>query len=121
MRQNGVCIGILTCLCATQTMPKRLPPDLLQRVKTLLEEHPNGLTLADIENSLRNVVSRRSLQRRLDEWTRAQVIRAEGIRRGRRYFYRSAVPEARVVTPPTAALNVQGRPPDVRQGIPISN
>src|ERR1700722_11636832 len=102
-------------------MPKQLPPDLLERVRTLLEEHPKGLTLADIENSLRNVVSRRSLQRRLDQWTRAQAIRAVGIRRGRRYFYRSAIPEAAVIAPPTGTLNVQGRPPDVRQGIPISN
>jgi Fic family protein len=102
-------------------MPKQLPPDLLERVRTLLEEHPQGLTLADIEHSFRNVVSRRSLQRRLDEWTRAQAIRAEGIRRGRRYFYRSASLEPHVITPSTGTLNVLGHPPDVRQGIPISN
>lgn len=102
-------------------MPKRLPSDLLERLGSLLEEHPNGLTLADIEASLRNVVSRRSLQRRLDEWTRARAIRAEGIRRGRRYFYRSVVPDAQVITPTTGTLSAQGHPPDVPQGIPISN
>jgi hypothetical protein len=102
-------------------MPKRLPPDLLEQVRTLLEEHPNGLTLAAIEHSLRNVVSRRTLQRRLDEWTRAQAIRAEGIRRGRRYIYRSAMPEAHTITPLTGTLNVQGRSPDMPHGIPISN
>jgi hypothetical protein len=102
-------------------MPKQLPPDLLERVKTLLDEHPGGLTLADIEHSFRNVVSRRSLQRRLDEWTRAQAIRAAGIRRGRRYFYRSASPEADVIAPPTDTFNVQGHPSNVRQGTPISN
>jgi Fic/DOC family protein len=102
-------------------MPKQLPTDLLERVRALLEKHPSGLTLADIEKSLRNVVSRRSLQRRLDEWTRAQAIHAEGIRRGRRYFYRSAIPESHLITPATGTLSVQGRSPDVPQGVPISN
>lgn len=102
-------------------MPKQLPPDLLEYVRTLLNQHPKGLTLADLEEALRNVVSRRSLQRRLDQWTRTQVIRAEGIRRGRRYFYHPTSPEARVITPSTGALDIQGRAPEVSPAIPISN
>ena len=101
-------------------MPRLLPPDLLDRVKALLRATPKGLTLAEIEAQFRNVASRRSLQRRLDQWTREQAIHAEGIRRGRRYFSPSAAPEAYVVMPSTGALNVQSRPPEVRPGIATS-
>ena len=101
-------------------MPKQLPTDLLDRVSALLHEAPKGLTLADIENSLRGIVSRRSLQRRLDQWTRKNAIRAEGIRRGRRYFSATAH-DAHAITPATGTLNVQGRMPEVRSGIPISS
>jgi Fic/DOC family len=101
-------------------MPKRLPDNLLDQVKALLRERPKGLTLAEIENSLRNVVSRRSLQRRLDEWTRGQAIRAGGIRRGRRYFDPSAMHEPHIITPSAGALNLGDRPLDVRPGIAIS-
>jgi len=71
-------------------MPKRLPADLLERAKTALGRHPEGLTLADLQALLEGAASRRSLQRRLDQWLRRQAIRAEGERRGRRYF--SAAP-----------------------------
>jgi hypothetical protein len=101
-------------------MPKQLPTDLLDRVSALLHEAPKGLTLADIENSLRGIVSRRSLQRRLDQWTRKNAIRAEGVRRGRRYFSATAH-EPHAITPATGTLNVQGRMPEVRSGIPISS
>jgi len=67
-------------------MPKRLPADLLERVTTALGRHPEGLTLADLETLLTGVASRRSLQRRLDQWVRRHTVRAEGVRRGRRYF-----------------------------------
>jgi Fic family protein len=67
-------------------MPKHLPIDLLERVTAALGHHPEGLTLADLETLLKQVASRRSLQRRLGQWVRTNAVRAEGLRRGRRYF-----------------------------------
>jgi Fic family protein len=84
-------------------MPKLLPGDLLERVTNQLAADPQGLSLAELEEALKGVVSRRSLQRRLDVWARSGAIKAEGIRRGRRYF------PAGSYTAPAAAPDV-GRP-----------
>ena len=84
-------------------MPKLLPDDLLERVTTALVADPQGLSLAALQEALKDVASRRSLQRRLDVWARSGAIKAEGIRRGRRYF------PAGNNTAPTAAADV-GRP-----------
>ena len=67
-------------------MPKLLPNDLLERVTNALAAAPRGLSLAELQEVLKDVVSRRSLQRRLDVWARSGAIKTEGIRRGRRYF-----------------------------------
>jgi hypothetical protein len=71
---------------APNPMPKRLPEDLQQRVKNLLAQHPEGLAPGQLLEALNGAASRRSLQRRLDSWVRKQLIRATGVRRGRRYF-----------------------------------
>jgi Fic/DOC family len=84
-------------------MPKLLPDDLLERVTSALAADPQGLSLAELQEALKDVLSRRSLQRRLDVWARAGAIEAKGIRRGRRYF------PAGNNTVPTAAADV-GRP-----------
>lgn len=99
-------------------MPKQLPPDLLEQVKALLRQQPQGLTLAELENSLRGVASRRSLQRRLDQWVHQESIRGEGVRRGRRYFH--APSEAKVLEPSSGALHVDGTPAEVTPSVPIS-
>ena len=103
-------------------MPKQLPPDLLDRVKTLLRQRPHGLMLAELEDLLRGVVSRRSLQRRLDQWVRQSAIRAEGVRRGRRYLEAAAPTTAAqlVVEPQAGVVSIAGRQPDVTSSIPIS-
>ena len=77
-------------------MPKLLPADLLDRVTNALAADSQGLSLAELQIALKDVVSRRSLQRRLDVWARSGAIKTEGIRRGRRYFPagNSAVPTA---------------------------
>jgi len=67
-------------------MPKLLPDDLLERVTSALTADPQGLSLAELQEALKDVVSRRSLQRRLDVWARSGAIKTDGIRRGRRYF-----------------------------------
>jgi len=81
-------------------MPKLLPHDLLERVTNALAAETRGLSLAELQEALKDVVSRRSLQRRLDVWARSGAIKTEGIRRGRRYF------PAGNVTGSTAAADV---------------
>ncbi len=81
-------------------MPKLLPDDLLKRVTSALAADPQGLSLAELQEALKGVVSRRSLQRRLDVWVRSGGIKAQGNRRGRRYF-----PSGND-TVPTAAVEV---------------
>src|SRR5271163_1319434 len=101
------------------SMSKRLPPDLLQRVIAVLIEHPEGLALAGLEKSLKDLVSRRSLQRRLDHWARKQLINAHGVRRGRRYFSTSGAGESRVIAPPAGNLMTSASPPGTSTGVPI--
>jgi fido (protein-threonine AMPylation protein) len=84
-------------------VPKLLPDDLLERVTNALAADPQGLSLAELQEALKDIVSRRSLQRRLDMWARSGAIKAEGIRRGRRYF------PGGNNTAPTAAADM-GRP-----------
>ncbi len=73
-------------------MPKLLPDDLLDRVTNALDATSQGLSLAELQGALKDVVSRRSLQRRLNVWVRSGAIKAEGNRRGRRYFPHSNSP-----------------------------
>ena len=100
-------------------MPKQLPADLLQRVKSALTQHPEGLALAELQSLLEGVVSRRSLQRLIDQWLQGHAIRAEGQRRGRRYF-NVALPGTQVITPPTGRLTVESTPSVVPQSIRLS-
>jgi hypothetical protein len=101
-------------------MPKQLPPDLLDRVTALLHEQKHGLTLAELQNALKGVASRRSLQRRLDQWIRQQALRAEGIRRGRRYF-ESPTPSVAPVVKAAGVAGVRGTSAEVNPSIPISS
>ncbi len=100
-------------------MPKLLPDDLLERVTTVLAADPQGLSLAELQEALKDIVSRRSLQRRLDVWVRSGAIKTEGIRRGRRYFPggNNIVPaaEAHVGRPVSAS-----EPEAVTSSVPIS-
>jgi len=101
-------------------MPKRLPTDLLERVVAALRQHPEGLGLADLERQFKDVASRRSLQRRLDQWLRRHAIRADGVRRGRRYFVAAASSDSTVITPKPGALTISSAPPAVDTGVPVS-
>ena len=103
-------------------MPKQLAPDLLERVTTYLARRSEGHSLAEIEAFLKGTASRRSIQRRLDEWMRSGAIRAVGVRRGRRYFNIRGVASPR---PPygVAEAGQPGRPKadsEVAPTIPIS-
>jgi hypothetical protein len=67
-------------------MPKQLPADLLERVRAELAAVPDGIAIESLSVRLTSLVSRRSLQRKLADWVAAGHIRAEGSKKGRRYF-----------------------------------
>jgi fido (protein-threonine AMPylation protein) len=73
-----------------------------------------------LEAQFKEVASRRSLQRRLDHWVRKSGIRAEGVRRGRRYFVAAATSDSTVETPKPGALTMSPTPPAVDMGVPVS-
>jgi fido (protein-threonine AMPylation protein) len=85
-------------------MPKHLPENLLDQIVTLLRKHPGGLTLGQIEESFRGIVSRRTLQRRVDQWVRSHQLRGEGIRRGRHYL--APEPSIAVAEPPSGGAEI---------------
>jgi hypothetical protein len=101
-------------------MPRHLPADLLERVVAALGQHPKGLALADLEAKFKDVASRRSLQRRLDQWVRRHAIRADGVRRGRRYFVAATASDSTVITPEPGALTISSAPPAAYTGVPVS-
>jgi Fic/DOC family len=88
-------------------MAKRLPVDLLEQVQAALRDQPAGLGLRELEARLTGVASRRSLQRKLNGWERKGLIRAVGIRRGRRYLLASPLgpAAATAVAPVTTTLS----------------
>jgi hypothetical protein len=88
-------------------MAKRLPVDLLEQVQAALRDQPAGLGLRELEARLTGVASRRSLQRKLNGWERKGLIRAVGIRRGRRYLPASPLgpAAATAVAPVTTTLS----------------
>jgi len=100
-------------------VPKQLPKDLYERVKTALEQHPEGLSLAELQAFLQGAASRRSLQRYLELWLRRQTIRAEGVRRGRRYLS-PVTPGSHVITPPTGDFAITPAPPIIQESVPLS-
>ena len=67
-------------------MPKQLPADLLEKVRAELAAFPDGGAIEGLSARLTDLVSRRSLQRKLADWVANGQIRAEGSKKGRRYF-----------------------------------
>src|SRR5262249_91005 len=100
--------------CAISPMPKQLATDLLERVAAQLAGSAGGRTLAELEALLEGVASRRTLQRRLDEWVRSGALRAEGVRRGRGYFTVTIHPVG-IAEPPAGRYA-----PDIQATIPVS-
>jgi Fic family protein len=98
-------------------MAKRLPVDLLEQVQAVLRDHPAGLALRELEARLTGVASRRSLQRKLDGWQRKGLVRAVGIRRGRRYLLASPLGSAAATAAASARATLSSTNDD---GIPLS-
>jgi hypothetical protein len=66
-------------------MPKKLPEDLTARIEAEIAGHPDGVGIDDLHTALADIVSRRSLQRRLASLVEQQRIRAEGDGRALKY------------------------------------
>lgn len=98
-------------------MAKRLPVDLLEQVQAALRDPPAGLALRELEARLTGVASRRSLQRKLDGWQRKGLVRAVGIRRGRRYLLASPLGSAAATAAASATAALSSTDDD---GIPLS-
>src|ERR1700722_13707087 len=98
-------------------MAKRLPIDLLEQVQAALRDHPAGLALRELEARLTDVASRRSLQRELNGWQRKGLVRAIGIRRGRRYLLASPLGTAAATAVASATATLSSTDDD---GIPLS-
>src|SRR5216684_1141000 len=98
-------------------MAKRLPVDLLEQVQAALRDHPAGLALRKLEARLTGVASRRSLQRKLNGWQRKGLVRAVGIRRGRRYLLASPLGSAAATAAASATATLSSTDDD---GVPLS-
>lgn len=66
-------------------MPKKLPDDLNARIETEIARHPDGVGIEDLHTVLADIVSRRTLQRRLAALVGQNRIVTEGAGRGSRY------------------------------------
>ena len=66
-------------------MPKKLPEDLNERIETEIARHPDGVGIDDLHAVLADVVSRRSLQRRLQYLAEQKKVFPVGKGRSMRY------------------------------------
>jgi len=66
-------------------MPIKLVENLNARVEAEIARHPQGIGIDELHTSLADIVSRRTLQRRLNGLVEQKRIVAEGKRRGLRY------------------------------------
>jgi len=74
-------------------MPKRLPADLKDRVLSALAARPQGASIDELDKALAPLASRRTLQRKLAQWTKDGTVIALGVRKGTRYFTAEGAPQ----------------------------
>lgn len=67
-------------------MPKRSPADLQNRVLAALAVRPEGSSMDELAKALAPLASRRTLQRKLAQWTKDGTVIGKGLRKGTRYF-----------------------------------
>jgi len=66
-------------------VPKKLPENLNAQIEAEIARHPEGVGIDDLHAVLTDIVSRRTLQRRLSELLEAKKIAISGKGRGLRY------------------------------------
>ncbi len=67
-------------------MPKKLPEDLSARITAEIARHPEGVGIDDLHATLVDIVSRRTLQRRLAALVEHGRIQIKGVGRAIRYL-----------------------------------
>src|SRR5512138_1449829 len=97
-------------------MHRNPQPTLLEAVQAALSSLPDGAGVETLMDRLDVSVSRRTLQRRLAEWSSVVTIRAEGIGKARRYL---APASGAIVTPDPAALGLSPSAPTI-DAVPVS-
>lgn len=95
-------------------------PTLLDAVQSALRSIPDGAQVETLVERLNVPVSRRTLQRRLAEWSSTGAIRAEGTGKGRRYFAVDAPTTGAVITPGLGAVGLTSSAPAV-DAVPLSD
>jgi len=68
-------------------MPKKLPEDLHARIEAEIAQHPDGVGIDDLHTVLADIVSRRTLQRRLANLVGHQRIQVKGEGKAIRYLF----------------------------------
>jgi hypothetical protein len=92
--------------------------ELLEDVLAALRASPDGAAIDELMHRLPHAGSRRTLQRRLAEWSSSGAIRAQGTGKARRYLAVAASSET-IITPGTASLGPVSSPPAVEY-VPLS-
>ncbi|HVK56404.1 MAG TPA: Fic family protein [Burkholderiales bacterium] len=77
-------------------MPKKLPEDLSVRIEAEIAEHQQGIGIEGLHAALAEIVSRRTLQRRLNELVEQKHLVTEGKGRGLRYRRLPRIIEANI-------------------------
>lgn len=93
-------------------MPKKLSDNLNERIATEIARHSDGLRIDELHAILADMVSRRTLQRRLGELVATQKMFTIGKGRGLRYhhFQPTFQPQTVITYRPTAPLRVADEP-----------
>lgn len=81
-------------------MPKKLPDDLSARIEAEIARHPDGAGTDELHAALADIVSRRTLQRRVASLVEQRRICAEGDGRAIKYRLAPIVGTANVVLEP---------------------
>lgn len=86
-------------------MPKKLSPDVTDRILAEVARHPDGISVDALAEALAGLISRRSLQRRLVELVTQKRLVAAGATQARIYKLPAlhAKPDAREQTPEVEA------------------
>lgn len=100
-------------------MPKKLPEDLNSRIEAEIARHPAGVGIDDLHAVLADVVSRRTLQRRLLELDEQKHIMATGQGKARLYRAVGSV-DIHVTQTEAADFGMEGHEPSVGIYVPIT-
>ena len=87
-------------------MPKKLAADVTAKIETEIARHPGGAGIDDLYSTLANIVSRRTLQRRLVLLLAEQRIGVEGVGRAVRYRLATVTAIANMVKEPDTSHSV---------------